>query len=142
MIERVKILSTAARFRDIREDLQDRLRDALNRQKEFSAKATEAGIEADMLQQLIARENQRYPQQADAGGARPDEAFGDFVFKSLLARPKSKEDLRQAAADAGYDVDGRSIHAAIVNLLRTGRIKELHNGVYGVDPAGAAAEVH
>jgi hypothetical protein len=63
------------------------------------------------------------------------------VLKALQAKPHTKEELRQAAEHAGYDVDGRSIHATTVNLLRGGKIIEI-NGDYSVAPEWEAAQAH
>jgi hypothetical protein len=56
-------------------------------------------------------------------------------------RPQGKEDLRHSAANAGYDVDGRSIHATTVNLVRGGKVVEL-NGIFATPDSEAAKQAH
>jgi hypothetical protein len=65
----------------------------------------------------------------------------DFVFKAIQMRPQGKEDLRHSAANAGYDVDGRSIHATTVNLVRGGKVVEL-NGIFATPDSEAAKQAH
>ncbi|MEJ2117791.1 MAG: hypothetical protein P8Y36_07775, partial [Alphaproteobacteria bacterium] len=48
-----------------------------------------------------------------------------FILSQLKAATMDKETLRQRARERGYDVDGRSIHAALVNLKRQGKIEEI-----------------
>jgi hypothetical protein len=133
MNERILRRPLRPQLRDIRADLQERLREALSKRDEFLAKAKEYDADVDMLQRLIDREDQRHktPASQAAQQQRPDEPLPDFVLNAIRIRPQSKGALRQAVANAGYDVDGRSIHATTVNLLRRGKIKE-RDGVFSV----------
>jgi hypothetical protein len=115
--------------RDIRNDLMERLREASAKQERYSALAAEAAFDMDMLQRMIEREEVRYRLPAQIA-AEPDLALPEFVFKALQVRPMTKDDLRHSVENAGYRVDGRSIHATIVNLLRGNKIMEIAEGVY------------
>jgi hypothetical protein len=136
MAERVKVNDE---FRDIRPDLRERLEEALHRRDRHLAQVKSAEVDIQAYQGMIEREDARYNARAADVPKPPSDALASFVFKALLMRPQSKEDLRHSAANAGYDVDGRSIHAVTVNLVRTGKIKELKDGVFGVDAERAAA---
>jgi hypothetical protein len=130
MIERV---SSQAPFRDIRPDLRDRLRDALRRRDDLAAKMKDSEAEVDDCQRMLEREEARH--QLSAGGnsaakLQPKEELRDFIFKAIQMRPQNKDDLRHSVESAGYKVDGRSIHATTVNLLRRGRIVEISKGVF------------
>lgn len=132
IMERVRL---AAPKRDILTDLKERLRDAVAERDEHLNRATELDKIVAALTLLIDTEQK----PAATKQSEPTEELAVFIFRALLGRPQTKEDLKNAAVNAGYDVDGRSIHAVTVNLARTGKIKELHHGVYGVDAEGAAA---
>lgn len=119
-------------LRDIRPDLLDRLREAAARQEEHARKANEATADVDMLQRMIEREDERL-KESDAKRPVPSEDLPDYLLKSLYIRPMSKDELRQAAIAAGYNIDGRSIHAVTVNLVRSGKIVEVDNGVFTAD---------
>jgi hypothetical protein len=126
-------------LRDITGDLKARLLRTVAERDNLlvQVKALEGDIQ--LYELAIEREEALYRPAAPSPPKPPGDALASFIFKAILTRPQSKEDLRHSAANAGYDVDGRSIHAVTVNLLRTGKIKELRNGVFGVDPEGAAA---
>jgi hypothetical protein len=118
-------------LRDIRPDLRERLRQAVARHQSLLTQTSEAAADVDMLQRMIEREDQRLNvRQALAAPQKPTEELADFMFKAIRMRPQSKEDLRHSVTGAGYDVDGRSIHATTVNLLRRGKIVEISKGVF------------
>jgi hypothetical protein len=129
-------------LRDITGDLKARLLRTVSDRDNLLAQVKALEEDIQLYERLIEREEARYRPAVASAPKPPSDALASFVFKSILAHPQSKEDLRRGAALAGYDVDGRSIHAVTVNLLRTGKIRELPNGVFGVDAVGAAAERH
>lgn len=60
-----------------------------------------------------------------------------FLIAQLQQRgPMTKEELRDSAVEAGYfgpdDVPGRSIHFTVINLAKSGRIREQIGGKYAV----------
>ncbi len=123
--------------RDILAELKDRLREAIVERDEYLAKVGETEKLVEALTFLIDIEQQRLQPGAEAKSPEPSEALASFLFKELQVRSMTKDEMRFAAAKAGYDVDGRSIHAITVNMARTGRIKELSGGKFSVDPQGA-----
>jgi len=57
--------------------------------------------------------------------------LADFFVKTLAETgPMSKDELRQVAVDAGYEIDGRHVHATLVNIQRNGRILPTLDGKY------------
>jgi hypothetical protein len=127
-------------FRDITGDLKVRLLRTVSDRDNLLAQIKALEEDIQLYERLIEREEARYKPAVAANAPRPPiDALANFIFKALLMRPQSKDDLRHSAENAGYDVDGRSIHAVTVNLVRTGKIKELSAGVFGVDAEGAAA---
>jgi hypothetical protein len=79
---------------------------------------------------MLAAEERRFTPEEAAQTKPPEEALPEFIFQSLHKGPLTKDDLRWMANRAGYDVDGRSIHATLVNLLRSGRAVEVSDGQY------------
>lgn len=132
----------SAPLRDIRPDLKARLRAALENRDSHQAKVEEFAGEIDDLTRQLDRENARYGQErVRLQLQEPTESLTDFILQALRMRPMGKEDLRDSASRAGYSVDGRSIHATVVNLHRTGRIKEITEGVFAMpDHAPTAPE--
>lgn len=126
------ILTRVPSFRDIRTDLKDRLRFSLENRDFHTEKAKEFDVEVETLTRLLDRENARF--DAPDASKEPDTPLDEYVLGALAVRPMSKEDLRAAAANAGYlknsDSPGRSIHAVTVNLSKSGKIKEIGDGVF------------
>ncbi len=114
-------------MRDIVTDLKDRLREVVTQRDEYLDKAKELDRLVEALMLLIDAEHKR--SQPDENRPRPDEALPEFIFKTIRTRPINKTDLHRAALTAGYRVDGRSIHATTVNLVRSGRVVE-NDGVF------------
>jgi hypothetical protein len=56
----------------------------------------------------------------------PKLPIGDYFLRELQSGPKSKDELRDAAAAAGYvsggENPGRSTHAILLNLIKAHRI--------------------
>jgi hypothetical protein len=134
-------------MRDITTDLKERLTAAelhktrLNAEFETERRALEgryrqrvAAIESEVvaLKSLLDIETRRL--RGDGRKASgPSLPIGDFFVQTLLtAGPKTKEELRDLAIQAGYfhegDVPGRSSHATIINLLRSGKVRETGTG--------------
>jgi hypothetical protein len=118
-------------LRDIRSDLRDRLREAAANHKLHLDKAEEFKNELETLTRLLDREEARFSNQKAGGTPKePAESLSDYVITLLQMRPMSKTELREYAERAGYPGDGRSIHATLVNLSRTGKINEISEDVY------------
>jgi hypothetical protein len=126
-------------LRDITGDLKARLLRTVADRDNLLAQIKAMEEDIQLYERLIEREETRQKPVTRVVPKPPSDALANFVFKALLMRPQNKEDLRHSAVSAGYDVDGRSIHAITVNLVRTGKIRELSNGVFGVNAEGAAA---
>jgi hypothetical protein len=59
--------------------------------------------------------------------------IGDFLVRVVKANgPQSKDGFRAFAERAGYHIDGRGIHAAVVNGIRGGRLELRDDGRYGL----------
>jgi hypothetical protein len=120
-------------YRDIRSDIRDRMREAEAEREHHLKKAEEADQEAKVLARLLEKEEARFSN----GGAfsvpkEPEESLADFLLKLLEVRPMNKSEMREYAVRSGYVGDGRSIHATVVNLSRTGKIQEIAEDVYAI----------
>jgi hypothetical protein len=133
---------TPMKLRDIRDDLRMRLLlvsqkiEAENVRFEaqqqalvhaFKGKIEALKVEAAGLNRLLEVENQRLGEQATSAAAATKPSLPDFMSTVLHERgPKSKEELREMAQQAGYfansDGGGRAIHATLVNMMRAGRV--------------------
>jgi hypothetical protein len=146
-------------MRDIRDDLRERLMAldgrhadamvdydqrlaALNKEHRETVAAIER--ERAALKELLAFEAQRH-------GLPPDDPLNyvqkkqlrlplaDFLIARVAARgPLDKEGLKAEADSAGYlDAgNGRSFHAALLNMTKHGKLKQLADGRYAA-PNGA-----
>ena len=125
------ILTEPHKLRDIRPDLKERLRAKTAEREAMRAVMENLDIAIELLEQMIAEEERRFNVAPTAQKTPPKELLSEFVLQQLRAgKPKTKDDLRWLAEQAGYDVDGRSIHAALVALLRTARAKEVEQGQF------------
>lgn len=114
---------------DIRPDLRMRLENATAARNQAREQLGFYESEVRALTQLLALEDQRFgsfPQQKEE--RRPD--LPAFIFEKLQKNRMSKDGIRQIVQKAGYDVDGRSIHATLVNLIRGGKVREDGAGTY------------
>lgn len=117
------------KLRDIRSDLRDRLRVATAQRDHI--RSTIAALEktVELLEQMLAQEEQNY---AAANGSSkeklPDLAV--FMLDKLRTGHRTKDSLRLAAEEAGYEIDGRSIHATLVNLIKRNEAVEVSEGQY------------
>jgi hypothetical protein len=88
------------------------------------------------LETLLRLEEQKSGREATAGNYASRLPLAEFFLTALHAHGAlSKDELRDQAERAGYfgDLDGgsgRTIHATLLNLCRTGRAKEIEQGVY------------
>jgi hypothetical protein len=119
--------SSASGLRDIRPDLRERLRVAKSDLSQVQAMIGTLESTVGLLEQMLAQEEQRY---AASEKSVPSESLPEFLLEKLRSGPHTKDVLRWAAEQAGYDVDGRSIHATLVNLIRTDRAVEVREGEY------------
>jgi hypothetical protein len=131
-------------MRDIVPDLKERLRGFVEQRDQFLDQANALEPKIDLLMRMVELEQQRQEgfngQNAEAL-QQPDDILPDFVLKAIQHRPMTKADLLHSAASAGYKrIDGRHIHATILNLLRGGKIVEKTEGVFA--SADADAGVH
>jgi len=101
------------------------------------AKAHEYETEVDVLTKLLDREEARFsnlkPNSTPA--KEPEEPLADYIVKLLDMRPMGKAEIREYAERAGYQGDGRTFHATLVNLSRTARIREIAEDVYSLPEA-------
>jgi hypothetical protein len=121
-------------FRDIRSDLKDRLKLALEQRNYHEAKAKELSAVADELAHVLERENARFPGDTAQAITAPTIPLDDFVLQELTTSPMTKEQLRECATKAGYNNDnlGRSIHAVTLNLTRGGKISEVSGILHAI----------
>lgn len=95
----------------------------------------ERELVAKLLEIRARNRSNEIPEVPTPPHLEPVTKVGDFIIAALKATgPKTKEQLRDMASDAGYRVNGRQIHAVVLNVLRAGKIVELQDGVYGMPP--------
>ncbi|WP_316235048.1 MULTISPECIES: hypothetical protein [unclassified Bradyrhizobium] len=129
---------------DIRQMLRSRLETATAARKRASQLLGELDAEVSALQRLLRLEEMRHgaleePKDKEElplvkpaeeqQGERPD--LSEFLRGALekyvmLSKPR----LRRMAHEAGYDIDGRSIHATLTNLIRVGKVVQTPDGMY------------
>ncbi|WP_156179932.1 hypothetical protein [Bradyrhizobium sp. LTSPM299] len=125
-----------APYRDIRTDLKDRLRTAVVGRDGHLAKAKEFDGEIDLLTKLLDQEERRFGQKPDVETSAASEKppLGDFLLKKLEHSEATKDDLKVFAEHAGYFPDGtsagRSIHSTLLNLVRSGKVTTVAEGIY------------
>jgi hypothetical protein len=116
---------------DIRPDLKERLAKAMVSRDQAREALGFYEAEVRALTQLITLEDQRFaePEEIEVEAKElPD--LSVFMLEKLRKNRTNKDTLRQAAVAAGYDVDGRSIHATLVNLVRAGKVQEDSTGFF------------
>jgi hypothetical protein len=119
-----------APFRDIRPDLRERLRSTTAELEQVRAITEDLEKAIQILEQMLAAEESRFTPREATQTKPPEDSLPDFVFQSLRTGTRTKDDLRWMANQAGYEVDGRSIHATLVNLTRSGKAIEVSEGQY------------
>lgn len=96
---------------------------------DYQNKAKALDDEVLMLTKLLDREEQRFGATVQEVAAA-QLSLPSFILDALMARQMGKEELRAKAEAAGFDPDGRSIHATLVNLQRGGKVTEISPGVF------------
>jgi hypothetical protein len=101
----------------------------------YRAKQSEADEEYRALETLIRLEEQKTGTRTVVQPRQFRLPLQDFFILALDKHgPLSKDDLRDQAARASYfaegDSAGRVTHATVINLVRSGRIKEATGGRY------------
>jgi hypothetical protein len=114
-------------LKDIRPDLRERLRAAVVERDQLRPRLQELEGTIALLEKLMEQENRRFKPAETA----PSDPLDVFLLEKMRLGISTKESLRGLAEEAGYDVDGRSIHATLVNLIKSGRAVEIGEGQYG-----------
>jgi hypothetical protein len=113
-------------MKDIRPDLRERLRAAAVERDQLRPHLAELEAEIALLEKVIEREDRRFR----PAGSSPQDSLADFLMENLRRGIATKDGLRAVAEGAGYEVDGRSIHATLVNLIKSGKAVEFNEGEY------------
>jgi hypothetical protein len=122
----------SAPFRDIRPDLRERLRSTSAELEQVRGIIGNLEKAVEILEQMLAAEEQRFNPEVPTKRGPPEAPLSEFLVQSMLTSGlKTKEDLRWMAEQAGYEVDGRSIHATLVNLIKSAKAVEIGPGQYG-----------
>jgi hypothetical protein len=117
-------------LRDIRPDLRDRLRVATAQRDHMRSTIATLESAVALLEQMLAQEDQRYAAASGSAKAKPTDSLPDFILETLRAGHRTKDSLRLAAQEAGYEIDGRSVHASLVNLIKRGQAVEKGGGIF------------
>jgi hypothetical protein len=124
--------TASAPLRDIRPDLRERLRSTTAEMDHLRGIVGDLEKTVQILEQMLAAEEQRFNPQVPTKKGPPTEPLAEFLIENMAASGlKSKDEMRRMAEQAGYDVDGRSIHATLVNLIKSGRAVEIGPGQFG-----------
>ncbi|MGH6852121.1 MAG: hypothetical protein ACREDJ_02770, partial [Methylocella sp.] len=141
-------------MRDIRNDLRERLTSVLGRmadaqaeydhdrnelERRFNDQFVAFCNERSSLETLLEIESRRQGEEPEVRQRLTVAAFrlplADFLIYQLKERgPSSKDDLRAGAENHKYFPDGgssgRRVHATLMNLVRSGRVREQPDGLY------------
>lgn len=120
-------------MRDIRDDIRERLAAVEHKRQDFLAALKAQDDIKAALEKLLELEEARTRSGTVVNGNNhektPTIPVADFLVGLLRERPRTKEELSELAARAGYYPDaeavGRAIHMTIVNMERSGRIHEV-----------------
>jgi hypothetical protein len=82
-----------------------------------------------LLTKLLDQEERRFGTPKAEQIAIPV-SLSAFILESLSRGKMDKDGLKQFAESKGFAADGRSLHATLINLVRSGKIKELDEGLY------------
>lgn len=116
-------------MRDIREDIRERLALVERKIADFQRALQQQEEIKASYERILALEEARAGFRAlnvTQGETKPPVA--DFIIGLLRGRPRTKDELTQQAEQAGYYADGsvgRAVHMALVNMERSGRIREV-----------------
>ena len=122
------LTATSQNLRDIRPDLRERLRVATAERDHMRSIIETLEATVKLLDQMLAAEERRFGSPAAAG--EPQESLAEFILATLRASTHTKDSLRFLAEKAGYHIDGRSIHATLVNLTKSGKAEEIRDGEF------------
>ncbi|MFH6781495.1 MULTISPECIES: hypothetical protein [Methylobacterium] len=137
-------------MRDIRPDLKERLAELDSRMstlvaeynrrkneldKEFAERERELNDERSATGALLAIEQRRHGDATAPSSPTLTMGLADFLLNETRKKEMaSKDDLRSAAALAGYfpngESGGRAVHTTLLNLVRAGRLAEAADGLY------------
>jgi hypothetical protein len=124
------IKSQQAQFRDIRPDLRERLRSSSAELAKVREMAEHLQNAVSILEQMLAEEERRFNPEDPTKKPVPGDPLSEFMMQCLRTGMRTKDDLRWMAEQAGYDVDGRSIHATLVNLIKRNEATEIGDGQF------------
>jgi hypothetical protein len=113
-------------LKDIRPDLRERLRAAAVERDQLRPRLQDLDGTIALLEKLLEHEDRRFKPP----NATPTDSLADFLLENLGRGIATKDALRAVAEGAGYEVDGRSIHATLVNLIKSGKAVEIGEGQY------------
>ena len=113
-------------LKDIRPDLRERLRGAAVERDQLRPRLQELDGTIALLEKLLEQEERRFKPP----NSTPQDSLANFVMENLARGIATKDALRAVAEGAGYEVDGRSIHATLVNLIKSGKAVEFNEGQY------------
>lgn len=114
-------------LKDIRPDLRERLRAATLERDQLRPRLQELEGTIALLEKIIEQEDERFRPV----GTAPSEPLADFLLEKMRRGVNTKDSLRMVAEEAGYEVDGRSIHATLVNLIKSGKAVEMGENQFG-----------
>ena len=117
---------------DIRPGLRERLDEADRKLAELQAELARVADDKEAIRHLLAREDQRYRVTEPPAPAvkPPSVALGDYILAALRDKPQTKEDLRLRADQSGYEGAGRAVHATLMNMVQSGRLRQNSDGTY------------
>jgi hypothetical protein len=96
---------------------------------EFRSEVREIESLREAISNVLAIEDRLHGEHSE----EPSVPIADFLVRAAAKYgPRSKEQFRAMAKEAGYVVDGRTIHATVVNIVRGGRLEMLEDGRFGV----------
>lgn len=118
--------------RDIRSDLKERMLLATANRDEHQKLAKAFDDEVLLLTKLLDQEERRFGSAKAEQVAPTPVSLSSIIVEGLTQDRMDKDGLKQFAEGRGFTVDGRSLHATIINLIRSGKIREVAEGIYGL----------
>ncbi len=106
--------------------------------EKYRIETAQLSEERDLVAKLLVLEDRRFggPPSVPSDKTAPVVPLADYVVQVARATgPKTKDEFKALAEEAGYAADGRRLHATLVNVTRTGRLQQLEDGRYGATPA-------
>lgn len=136
----------ALELKDIRPDLEARLsgvqrvlaslsddyeRDHAALLEQYRAKEKELKNEVSVIKAMLDAESRRFGERVPEKPVE-NEDLDDFLLELLQSGPKFKSELKERAVAARRAADGRSVHFTLLNMKRSGRVRELPDGRYAL----------